>query len=320
METIKNYLDNMFARLPVNFEVKRLKEDLLANMEEKYNELKAQGKSENEAIGIVISEFGNIDELIKELDIKEEYQEIGLRNVTIEEADQYLVARRKSGILIATGVFLCIFGVSMMILISSAIAESYRGMSSALEILGLVVLFIFIAIAVGLFIFAGISLEKYKYLSQPFNLSNHVTTYLNKKNEDFNKTFVIAIIIGVVLCILSPMVLIVISYMGNFSDIISEIGVVTLLIMIAVAVYTFIWAGCIKDSYSVLLQIGEYEKEKKEDKVISAVASIVWPLTVCAFLIWGFLFNGWQISWILFPIVGVLFGCFTATYSTLKGK
>ena len=40
-------------------------------MEDKYNELKSEGKSENEAIGIVISEFGNIDELINELDINQ---------------------------------------------------------------------------------------------------------------------------------------------------------------------------------------------------------------------------------------------------------
>ena len=38
-------------------------------MEEKYRELKRSGKSENEAIGIVISEFGNINELIDELGI-----------------------------------------------------------------------------------------------------------------------------------------------------------------------------------------------------------------------------------------------------------
>ena len=41
-------------------------------MEDKYVELKAEGKSENEAIGIVISEFGNMEELIRELGIRGE--------------------------------------------------------------------------------------------------------------------------------------------------------------------------------------------------------------------------------------------------------
>jgi hypothetical protein len=36
-------------------------------MEDKYNELISEGKKENEAIGIVISEFGNLDELAEGL-------------------------------------------------------------------------------------------------------------------------------------------------------------------------------------------------------------------------------------------------------------
>ncbi|MFB9276189.1 permease prefix domain 1-containing protein [Cohnella cellulosilytica] len=59
----------MFAGLPRNPELMRLKQELLTGMEEKYLELKREGKSENEAIGIVISEFGNIEELTAELGI-----------------------------------------------------------------------------------------------------------------------------------------------------------------------------------------------------------------------------------------------------------
>lgn len=36
-------------------------------MEDKYNELISEGKSENEAVGTVISEFGNLDELAETL-------------------------------------------------------------------------------------------------------------------------------------------------------------------------------------------------------------------------------------------------------------
>jgi hypothetical protein len=62
MNTIRNYLDNMFLGLPDTEEVIRAKKELLTMMEDKYNELKDSGKAENEAIGIVISEFGNLDE------------------------------------------------------------------------------------------------------------------------------------------------------------------------------------------------------------------------------------------------------------------
>ena len=67
METIRNYLNTMFAGLPDTPEVRRAYEELAAMMEDKYTELKEEGRSENEAVGIVISEFGNLDELAESL-------------------------------------------------------------------------------------------------------------------------------------------------------------------------------------------------------------------------------------------------------------
>ena len=69
METIRVYLDTMFRSLPDTSEVRRAKEELLAMMEDKYTELRSEGKSENEAIGQVIAEFGNAEELIRELEL-----------------------------------------------------------------------------------------------------------------------------------------------------------------------------------------------------------------------------------------------------------
>lgn len=70
METIKNYLENMFSHLPNTPEVQKAKYELYQMMEDKYNELISEGRSNNEAIGIVISEFGNLDELADSLGIK----------------------------------------------------------------------------------------------------------------------------------------------------------------------------------------------------------------------------------------------------------
>ena len=116
METIKNYLDNMFAGLPKTARILDLKNNILANMEDKYNELKRQGKSENEAIGIVISEFGNIDELVNELGIQKEAENDTLPQISGEEVEEYLYLKKKVGNLIGFGVFLCILGAAMLFL------------------------------------------------------------------------------------------------------------------------------------------------------------------------------------------------------------
>ena len=84
METIRNYLSTMFAGLPDTPEVRRAYEELAAMMEDKYTELIAEGRSENEAVGTVISEFGNLEEIAQTLGI-EDYiggaQEIGRAHV-----------------------------------------------------------------------------------------------------------------------------------------------------------------------------------------------------------------------------------------------
>ncbi len=69
MDAIKNYLETMFLNLPNTPEVQKAKYELEQMMEDKYNELIANGKTENEAIGTVIAEFGNLDELAADLGI-----------------------------------------------------------------------------------------------------------------------------------------------------------------------------------------------------------------------------------------------------------
>ena len=71
METIRNYLSTMFAGLPDTPEVRKAYEELAAMMEDKYTELIAEGCGENEAVGTVISEFGNLEELAQTLGIEE---------------------------------------------------------------------------------------------------------------------------------------------------------------------------------------------------------------------------------------------------------
>ena len=71
METIRNYLNTMFAGLPDTPEVRKAYIELGAMMEDKYTELIDEGLSENEAVGTVISEFGNLEELAQTLGIED---------------------------------------------------------------------------------------------------------------------------------------------------------------------------------------------------------------------------------------------------------
>ena len=48
METIRNYIEALFATLPQNADTQRIKADMLSNLEEKYHALLEEGKNEAE--------------------------------------------------------------------------------------------------------------------------------------------------------------------------------------------------------------------------------------------------------------------------------
>ncbi len=63
MEAIHNYVEALFAILPQREDVLRVKDDMLANLEEKFRALLEEGRNEEEATGIVIASIGSGEEL-----------------------------------------------------------------------------------------------------------------------------------------------------------------------------------------------------------------------------------------------------------------
>ena len=63
MEAIHNYVEALFAVLPQREDVLLVKDDMLANLEEKFRALLEEGRNEEEATGIVIASIGSGEEL-----------------------------------------------------------------------------------------------------------------------------------------------------------------------------------------------------------------------------------------------------------------
>lgn len=182
MKIIEEFIDSLFSGVVETSETKQLKADLLANAEDRYEDLLSQGKSENEAIGTIISEFGTIDELMEELNLENKHVNEtndsmnDLPEISVEEGLDYLAVQRKGAIQIGLGVVAIMVGVGLLV--------GMRGVLS--NGLGLVCLFIGVAIGVPLFIVAGnrfVAMDK--QLGQrliPIKLKKK----LHKENKVFN--------------------------------------------------------------------------------------------------------------------------------------
>lgn len=235
MEAIREYLNNLFMSLPETPEVLRAKAELLEMMEDKYEELIQEGKSEKEAIGTVISEFGNLEELAEELGIdiflkkeakdnkedeaetKEEESRAEQKNGGaaggektravycwgLEEARDYISYAWKHAEYIAIGVFLCICAPYVDCIMDGACAQGYIS-PMIRNIIGNSGLFGMVAIAVALFCGASGMKKRYGKLSRYcVLLDEKAGRYVGQKQAKDAQSRLTMRIVGISLCILS---------------------------------------------------------------------------------------------------------------------
>ena len=316
MQAIRNYLETMFMNLPNTPEVLRAKEELWQMMEDKYTELKNEGKSENEAVGTVISEFGNLDELAEELGIHQfmELPEVGAeqprRTITMEDTKQFLHDKARQAFQVAFGVLLCIVS-PVGIIISEAVHIN--------ELIGVLALFLCIAVAVGMFVFSGISIKKWDFLKQePCSLDFETTNYVHEK-KDYNRgIFALFLVIGIGLCILSVIPVIIFGEINLHLQAVNleSMGAAFLLLFVAIGVFLIVYGSMIYGSFDELLKVndvrtvgGNYVPEQKEQYMTPAMATIMevyWPTITCIYLIWSFLTFEWWVSWIIWPVAAIV--------------
>lgn len=323
METILSYLENMFINLPDTPEIARAKKELAAMMEDKYNELLAAGKRENEAVGIVISEFGNLEELSEELGMGDIHKKADMdqgtkRRISREEAENYMTTTRNALRFIALGVMLCIYCPIPLL-----VAGNVGGATDVTTVcFGLLPMFLFITVAVGIFIYNGMKLEKFEFMKkEPLQLDNSFVRVISERKEATSGKFVAMIISGVVMCILAVIQLIVLSVLFENDDLIMAISVSALLGLVGVAVFCFITAGAERECYQVLLQEEDFSVEnKKGRKLIDKISGVYWMAVTVIYLAWSFVSMDWRVTWIVWPIAGVLFGLIATICNAVSGE
>lgn len=336
MEAIRNYLDNMFANLPGTPSVLRAKEELWQMMEDKYTELINEGKTENEAVGSVISEFGNLSELAEALGLEEEIKvqkeegEHPGRILSVEDAQDYIKMRRNQAIPMSLGVAFCIMSVIPAILISglSAIPDVFAGVG----------LFIFVMVGVGLIIYANHMKRRWKYIrEEKCTLSMEATRYVTDEEERYDGIYVAEMIIGVIFCASAWVPA---AFIDELLSVESELGGVFFFIFIAIGVFLLRHSDICKKGYKNLLKLNKkgtmkanYKAdsesfgedgadrarktmEEAEQKVtyISPLAEffmdVYWPTAVCLYLCASFITFRWGLTWIIWPVAGILYGVF----------
>lgn len=124
-EKIRKEVNTLFQNAPNTKRANDLKDEIISNAEDKYEDLIKQGKNEQEALQTVIKEIGNIDELIEELN-----KNNPMHTQYVEES------RKKTAFIVSICVGLYILSIIVCVVLSELGLPDFITASSFLSIAG----------------------------------------------------------------------------------------------------------------------------------------------------------------------------------------
>ena len=312
METIKNYLESMFRGLPLTDKVMKAKSELLQMMEDKYTELIRSGKTENEAIGDVIQNFGNLEDLADDLGIQDilhqtKNPEVSRRKLSFEEVTEYIEKRKAAAVMKAFGIRCFIICVIFPIL-----AEALR----INEMIGVALMFVSIGMGVICMVMSRGMMENWRFIKEEAcSIDAVAIDYVKNKNREFTPTYSVMHSVGILLCVLCFIPAAFFDEIGgHFWD---ELGGATLFIFVGVGVFLIVFSRSIKSIYTKLLGLNNMtdfsdfsttnKPEQVKNPTVRAVLAAYWPVVTCIYLCVSFITFKWWITWLIWPIGAAVF-------------
>lgn len=245
-----------------------------------------------------------------------------VHKVTMEMANEYLQIIDWSAGKTAFATMLCILS-PIVLLMLGAMSEmpDYHISENAAAGIGICVLIVLIAIAVTIFILCGMKTKKYEFMEkEDIETAYGVSGMVKEKRDAYHSMYVTQLVIGIACCICS-----VIPLFGTLavseSDFYMVSAVCMLLALVAIGTYFIVRSAAKMNAMNQLLEEEDYTRQKKhENKKMSGPVMVYWLIATAIYLAWSFTTNDWDRTWIIWPVVGVLFPAFYAIVNGIRKK
>ena len=245
-----------------------------------------------------------------------------VHKVTMEMANEYLQIIDWSAGKTAFATMLCILS-PIVLLMLGAMSEmpNYHISENAAAGIGICVLIVLIAIAVTIFILCGMKTKKYEYMEkEDIETAYGVSGMVKEKRDAYHSMYVTQLVIGITCCICS-----VIPLFGTLavseSDFYMVSAVCMLLTLVAIGTYFIVRSAAKMNAMNQLLEEEDYTRQKKhENKKMSGPVMVYWLIATAIYLAWSLTTNDWDRTWIIWPVVGVLFPAFYAIVNGIRKK
>lgn len=337
MNVIHAYLDTMFSAYPSTPRMLEAKDELRTMMEDAYTGFIDAGLSENEAVGKVITEFGNLDELAPVLGISAEIAPSAPTHsagtpgtpgapavpstpayapLTITEAQEYADAQRDSQPRLARAVALFIISPAPLIALATLGSSGFAPFSEQVgSLIGLILLLVIVALGISMAIRHTQTLTRTGRVSAgTYVTSDELQGWADALTRANERRRVTALQISVTLWVLAVLPVLIVSLLPVFDDAAEEawigVAVALMLGLVATGILVFLpttWANAATETIRANSRSVDGARTE-QGNLVGVIASIYWPLLAAIFLAWSFIGNAWDRSWIIWPIGGVLFG------------
>ena len=354
MNVIHAYLETMFSPYPQTPRMLEAKTELQAMMEDAYQGFVAKGASHNEAVGRVITDFGNLDELAPVLGITGEIATRldpeaapGASNtdapntgasstaapstapaypaVTLEEAQGLAEAQHRTRYRLAIAVALFVMAAIPLIVLPTAAESGVLPIpQNAAALIGLLLLFAIVAFGVVTIIGLSREFTPFTRLREGrFSRNPVVTVWAEDLAKTHDRGRITALQISVMCWVFSPAPVLLLSLIPAHSErqgFWGVLGVAGTLIMVAIGLLILLPASWANTVLETVTKGGKRpdEADDEEHSLVGVIASFYWPLVVAIYLAWSFIGNAWDRSWIIWPICGVLFGALAGGISGIE--
>ena len=238
------------------------------------------------------------------------------RRVSLEEASRYLELRKQAAPRLALATFLCVLSPITLILLAGLSGYTARISENVAGGIGLCVLILLVAAAVGIFLMCGAKAKPFAFLeTEPFETEYGVSGMVRQRRQEFEPTANRLNLIGTILCIVSVLPLFAAMCLSR-SDLTYIVAVCLLLGFVALACLAFVYAGTRTGAMEKLLEEGDYTRQRKaKSRLVSTVSVCYWLVVTAVFLLYTFgpLGNGQaRYSWFIWAIAGVLYAAVLA--------
>lgn len=245
---------------------------------------------------------------IEDEEFTEDTDRAPMKRVSLALANEFLEWRAKAAGRIAAAVFLCIAAVIPLLLLSAAAEAPEFSVSENLAAgAGLAALLVLVAAAVAVFVSCGLKNAPFEFIDkEPFETEYGVDGMVRERQNAYRPVYAKYNIIAVCLCVLSPVPLFAGLVTGNEFLIVAMLAVT--LVMAGVGSALFTLAGVRRASMQKLLKEGDYaRRDRRKVRIKETVSTVYWLTATAAYLGWSFLSNDWEITWVVWPVAGILF-------------